>query len=323
MSNVTSEPAPSGSEPGPAKPARAPRFRRVANSGQLMPRDLLFLATVARLGVAQSVHVERVHPDVSAQNLRRRLRVLYDQGYLDRPKRQIAALLDPEGDNHFAYTLTAKGARMLAADGEGRFRDRQVIQLEHALRVSDFMVGMIEACRISEHLEPVLLDELLKGAPEATRNDRQPDSWPVLVSHRGERRQLSIRPDAIFAIQSRKREEGKNRKFFFLEVDRSTMPVVRKELHQTSIVRKLLAYGATFEEGLHGRRYGMSNMRALFVTKTRERADNLIAACQKHARGISPRLFLFIDRPTLLASDGGMFEARWRDGEGEGRSLFA
>jgi hypothetical protein len=321
MEKVMIEPVPP--ERKQVGPARAPRFRRVANSGQLMPRDLLFLKTVAQLGVAQSVHVERVHADVSAQNLRRRLRVLYDQGYLDRPKRQIAALLDPEGDNHFAYTLTAKGAKLLAPDGEGRFRSRQVSQLEHALRVSDFMVGVIEACHRSEHLEPILLDELLRAAPEATRKDRQPDSWPILVAHRGERRQLSVRPDAIFAVQSRKREAGRNRKFYYLEVDRSTMPVVRRELHQTSIVRKFLAYGATFEEGLHERRYGMSNMRALFVTKSRERADNLIAACQKHARGIPPRLFLFIDRPTLLASKGGLFEAQWRDGEGEERSLFA
>ena len=40
-------------------------------------------------------------------------------------------------------------------------------------------------------------------------------------------------------------------KYFFLEADRGTMPVVRTDLRRTSFLRKFLSYTTTYRDKLH------------------------------------------------------------------------
>ena len=63
-------------------------------------------------------------------------------------------------------------------------------------------------------------------------------------------------PDAIFGLHYLHKPEGANRAYFFLEVDRGTMPVVRRSLKETSIYRKLLAYHATAANELQVQHFG-------------------------------------------------------------------
>lgn len=309
---------------------RAPRFARVATPPfQITARDQDILRAVGRYRVLQSTHLDELLAGASAQRLRRRLNLLYHAGYLGRPRSQIASMIDRQGSKSIAYTLTPRGALLLASLDGVTYRpkagDTKLLQLEHALEITDILVALAVACRNSEHLELVAFDELLGLAPEATRSDPTPDRWRVDIKHRGASHKLHIRPDGVIAIRHRElAERGKPAlKFFFIEADRGTMPIARPWLNQTSIVRKFLAYAETFRAGVHQARFGMDNMRVLFVAKNEARVRHMIEAFGEHAAQVaSPRLFLFADRPRLFREGSRLFEHEWLDGEGKGHTLL-
>jgi hypothetical protein len=102
----------------------------------------------------------------------------------------------------------------------------------------------------------------------------------------------------------------------------STMPVVRNTLSQSSIVRKLIGYGATYKGEHHKRVYGLPNFRVLTVVPGRKRIDTIIDAYRQHAASFaSPRLFLFAERAGLL-SGPDFFEYQWLDAAGERHRLL-
>ena len=57
------------------------------------------------------------------------------------------------------------------------------------------------------------------------------------AQHEGQLVDLAVIPDAVFGLDF---SVERKRKYFFLEADRATMPVVRRDLDQTSFVRKLV-----------------------------------------------------------------------------------
>src|SRR5262249_28655313 len=138
-------------------------------------------------------------------------------------------------------------------------------------------------------------DEIMRElAPPATRQSRDPYSWPVTVRPLPGRwqgriaRPLYVRPDLTFALRNLDLPEGQNRKFFFHEADRSTMPVVRLDLTKSSLLRKLVLYGFTFRDELHKKYYGLSHFRVLTVVPTRQRVSTVVAAHQAHTKALVP-----------------------------------
>ncbi len=92
------------------------------------------------------------------------------------------------------------------------------------------------------------------------------------------------------------------------------MPVERKNLSQTSFLRKFLSYADTRKRGLHTKAYGLSNFTVLTIAPTSRRMHNLIDAHQRHTKGaVHPNLFLFADRPRLLRSRD-VFTLPWVNG---------
>jgi hypothetical protein len=129
---------------------------------------------------------------------------------------------------------------------------------------------------------------------------------------------LGIIPDRVFALEFLNPQGVTERAYFFLEADRGTMPVVRKNLTQTSFYRKILAYAATWTRGLHRTLFGFHRFRVLTVTESSERVKSLVEACSKleHGQG----LFLFADRTIL---DGDILASAWQTGRaGESASLL-
>src|SRR5665213_1827652 len=86
-------------------------------------------------------------------------------------------------------------------------------------------------------------------------------------------RKMSFRLDLDWCCR-----EGANRKFFWLESDKGTMPVPRRTLDKTSYLRKLVGYAHTYRHELHAKRYNLPNVRVLTVTPGRQRIGNIIAA---------------------------------------------
>ena len=90
----------------------------------------------------------------------------------------------------------------------------------------------------------------------------------AVIADAGGGRKLPVRPDAFFTIEDARRDEGKNRFPFFLEIDRSTMP-------HAKFKEKIQAYWQYREQGLHAKRWGIKSFRVLTVTLTVARARNL------------------------------------------------
>lgn len=312
---------------------RRPRYRRVdIPNFEITERDVDIIKLVAHHRFIRSTHLTDLLNGSSQQGTLRRLSLLFHAGYLSRPQAQQERYRVGGGSSPMTYCLGNHGIDLLAGqfdfrraaiDWTAKARTAKRGEIEHALEVTDFMVALEAACRRRGNLRVLYLDDILATtAPAETRANPKPYYWPVSV--RWQRKEVTLHPipDKIFGIEALDRPEGRNRKWFFLEADRGTMPAVRLDLTKTSFVRKLLAYGHTYQADLHKRIYGFTNMRVLTVTRGRQRIESLQEAHREHTWDLcSPKVFLFADRVSLLSAEDFLSHA-WADGAGERQGLI-
>ena len=293
---------------------RLPRFKRAPSVApiQLTDRDREIIRLVNRYRFLRSSHIV-VLLDCGSQPILRRLQMLYHHGFLERPLAQID-YYHQGGSRQIVYGLGNKGAQVVKSQkgvssrgprlGE---KNRSVGRMffEHALLVSDTMVALELGCRKMEGVRLLAGDDVpLSGAAPRPH----PFKWKVKVNGRVK---LGIIPDQVFALENEEESPDRSPAMFFLEADRGTMPVVRKNLAQTSFHRKLLAYEATWNQGIHRSQFGFKRFRVLTVTTSAGRVDSLIEACSQLKNGHG--LFLFTDVATLLAH-GNIFTLPWKTG---------
>ena len=277
---------------------RLPRFRRAREVApvELTSRDREILRQVLRHRFLRSSHLVALVSG-SKQHILRRLQLLYHHGYLERPRAQLDYFLQG-GSRTLVYGLGNKGAAVLKRELSLPFhqlkwgalnRDTGRLFLEHALLISDVMVGLEIACRNHEGVN------LLTGAelclPEVARDRREPFRWRVDV---GGRSRCAVVPDQVFGLEV----SGGRRVVYFLEADRATMPVKRENLSQSSFYRKLLAYEATLTQKIHRTRFGFDRFRVLTVTSSPGRVQTLVEAARGLERGRG--LFLFTAAEAFL-----------------------
>lgn len=297
---------------------RLPRFKRAPTVApmQLTERDRKIIRLVRRHRFLRSPQIAALIGG-NPQPLLRRLKLLYHHGYLERPRAQLQ-YYERGGSRSIAYGLGNKGGALLKRELGVAFRElswgeknRAVGRtfLEHALLVSEVLVTLELACRKSGRVR-LCMDEDLP-LPEKARFQ-----WKVSLN--GHVR-LGVIPDRVFALEVMRADGSSDRAFFFLEADRGTMPVTRRNLSQTSLARKLLAYEATWSQGLHRSRFGFHRFRVLTVTASSARVKSLVEACAQLQRGHG--LFLFADR-TVLEHPDILSSPIWRKGRGELTSLL-
>lgn len=257
------------------------------------------------------------------QTVLRRLQLLYHHGYLERPRTQID-YYHQGGNRPIIYGLGNKGATLLkhqaGPTSPGTHwgpKNRAIgrLFLEHALLVSDVMVTLELACRQAGHVRLLTTDKL--PLPTNAEPRPQPFKWNVKVDSQ---LKLGIVPDKVFALDSERQSSDRNPAFFFLEADRGTMPVVRKNLSQSSFYRKLLAYEATWKQEVHRSQLGFHRFRVLTVTTSADRVKSLIDACSQLKSGHG--LFLFTDLETFQ-QHADVLTMPWKTGRpGEATSLL-
>lgn len=275
---------------------RLPRFKRdnQVTPIQLTERDREIIRLVHRYRFLSSLHITALSGN-SSQQLLRRLKLLYHHGYLERPRAQIDYYYRG-GPRHIIYGLGNKGGSLLKRELGGNFRavswgekNRAVgrIYLEHAIFVSDVMVAIELTCRKTNTR---LLTEYNLAPPDKPPSFR----WKVKLK---DGRKLGVIPDRTFALEFPNQTGESQRAYFFLEADRGTMPVTRRNLSQTSFYRKLLAYEATWSQSIHKSKFDFNRFRVLTVTKSAARVKSLVDACVQLERGHG--LFLFADQSIL------------------------
>jgi DNA-binding Lrp family transcriptional regulator len=300
--------------------SRRKRYHRTSDRAlALTERDIDIIAYVARHRFLRSDHVAALVGG-SQQRILRRLRLLFDHGYLDRPTAQLT-YQHMEGNRPMAYGLGNCGADALKSERglpydtiNWTWKNKKVRApfLEHTLAVADCMVPFEVSTRDHDHLRLISDEELIRAAPEQTQRRRNPYKWSVeaKLGESGKRQYLSLVPDAMFGFHFLSGERQGQACFFALEADRGTMPVMRKSLKQTSFYRKLLTYYHAWKQKRHTHAYGWKAFRVLTVTNSPERVETMLEAVNDMTDGRGSNLFYFTDFATLAAN--GALRTIWR-----------
>ena len=284
----------------------------------LTARDLALLAHVARLRFLTSAQLALLDGG-STQGVLRCLRSLFDHGYLDRPKSQLATMHD-EGPRPFVYGLGQKGARALRdygdridsrVDWSEKNKRAGATFLAHTLEIADFMVSLELACRANGRASLVREEQLIAAAPDETRSAREPLRWEAVSVEQGRRERWTVVPDGLFGLTF----PDETAAYFLLELDRGTIPISRSRTDHRSIRRKLKTYYDGWRAQRHLEQFGVKQMRVLTVTSSRERVHNMVGAVRSITEGRGSNFFLFVDRETLAASDP--LGVQWLSGKGE------
>jgi hypothetical protein len=293
--------------------SRLPRFKRDSDIGpmQITERDRAIIRLVHRNRFLRSSHILALL-DGGSQQILRRLQLLYHHGFLERPRSQIE-YYRRGGSRRIVYGLGNKGASLLREELGATFRTlpwgekNAAVRrpfFEHALLVSDIMVALELGCRKRGDVHLLADDDLpLQGGAQTGLF-----KFSVKVENGAK---LGVNPDRVFTLESEGIFPSHSPAFFFLEADRGTMPIVRKNLSQSSFYRKLLAYEATWTQGLHRSRFGFHRFRVLTVTTSEARVQSMVEACSQLRRGHG--LFLFTDQASLQAP-GDIFTLPWKTG---------
>jgi hypothetical protein len=265
------------------KQQRLPRFLRhpeLAGAFQMTPRDVEILRHVAEHRFIRSEWLIELVGG-SRQQVLRRLNLLFHHSYLERPRAQLDYYHEG-GSKSLVYGLASRGAGRLRRDLDMPFhrmdwttRNKRVgrLFLEHTLMVSDFMASLEIECRLHSNLRLRYGHELT--LPAGREKSREPFRWTVDLP--GKRR-VGVVPDKVFAIEV-KSDLGETRSVtFYLEADQGTMPIERRDLRQSCVLRKLKSYEATSLSGLQRKGQGSEYFKVIFVAKSEARRMSIQTA---------------------------------------------
>lgn len=286
----------------------------------LQERDVAIIKEVYKYRFLTSEHIAALAGG-SKQVVLRRLQLLYHTAYLDRPREQIKPYT--QGSSPMVYGLGNKGIDLLVkdfnikkskVDWTSKNREVKTVFLEHTLQIANFMVCLRLACQ--DHGRIQLIE------PKPTDNQGA-FSWKVRIALeiQGKKRDLafSLIPDRVFQLYFPDNPEGKQRAYFFLEVDRSTMPVIRSNFYKTSFFKKMLGYWHSWQEGLFQEHFGFKNARVLTLAKSGARIKSLIEANKEvDGRKKGTKMFLFARENAFTIEDPDkVFAQAWHNGRDE------
>jgi hypothetical protein len=254
----------------PAKSKHLPRYGRVSQPPpmRLTPRDMRILETIhAYDGLLSFSQVRRLFFSGKSQ-AELRLKLLYQNGYLNRPSHTQRLRL-PE----MIYWLDKRGAELVASLEGASIKEyswRQEPrwnQVEHDLAVNDFRINLEQACRDNPNVS------IVTWVPES-------EFWafPDRVEYAYGEGKISrkIRPDGYFLLRAKQ-----HRIRYLLEIDRST------EDNPRFYREKILPGLAYIQSQAYEDRFGHRSGRWLVVTTSERRLGNMLSqARQAKAQGI-------------------------------------
>lgn len=306
---------------------RRPRFRRASEppAFRLTDDDVVIIRQLARHRFLRSSHIAAL-VGRSLDRTNDRLSRLFHAGYIDRPRAQLD-YYPTAGSAPMAYALADRGARLLLerdgidfANVEWSRKNRSAGRpfIEHQLEVVDFYVAL--QCAVSRRRDVLLIhpDEIVASFPDQSFGARNPFTLRAKVSHQGVTHDVGLIPDLVFGL---KFADG-SRRCFMVEIDRGTMPIVRSDIRQTSLERKMRAYLTAHATKQHERQFAWKTFRVLTVTTDEHR----LRSTQEELRTLrvagspGPSLFFFATRSDLCSTDP--VSHVWHDGNGRDALLI-
>ena len=321
---------------------RASRYKRRVTEKSLCftERDFVILHALYKYHLLTTHQLVATHQG-SEQKTRWRLRELFDDGIVERFHTKTDMTIP--GSDPVVYALTDRGADWLSEHrpdierqhkryNENNAR-RTRSSIPHTLMVADTMLTFELACYYAPERTAFLSQqEFLAGAPEVTRNRRTPTHWNTRALIKGEHVPIGNNPDQIFGVLDKRRPEGRNTMYFFLEADRGSETVrpVTSHLDKATIYKKLLGYCHSHAQKMPQAVFGdwMRNFRVLWVIDShakardgRTRIENFIETTQSVTDCRIPDLFLFTTYDAFKAS-GNPLTHTWVNAKGEERRIL-
>lgn len=301
--------------------------------------DVSILLHVYRHRLLDSKCIYELLPTRSAQQLSRRLNLLFRHHYLGRPPRQIELFPPGEGSHHLVYGLDREGVKILkerfgirASPYHWLQKNRELSRtnIAHTAATSRFLTRLEVVVRRSGKARLVHLDEILSDyASEAAKSRPIPERWQVDINWNGYRGREGTRPDRIFGIEYLNLPKSNNRSFFYLELDEGneTIEPTIEERHmqsffrKSSILRKFLVYAFSHLTRAHEAHFGLPvAARVLIVTTSKSRIEAMQETFLRHFRTrplvVSPGLFLFAEQAACESADD-LLAMPWHDAQGK------
>ncbi len=266
------------------------------NHIQLTEYDLTIFKLLYRFRVLNTKQIETLGNFKNSRYLQRRLLALFSAQYIDRPPEQRYIFTNQKGAYPIVSALGSLGVKVLQEKGFNvgsdfiREKNKKIkaLSLEHALYHADFFVELHRQCKTSGIARIIWKDEILAEASTRQSQLKKPFIWDTEIIFRGEPTGSKIEPDDVFGIEFFDLPKSTRCKYFFLEIDSGSMPIVRENVAQSSILRKLYSYAYTHNQKLAKTLFGLSNFRVLFDTSSYMRVANMEKAFQQYIAGDAP-----------------------------------
>jgi hypothetical protein len=269
------------------KQNRLPRYKRaeIAPRMVLTRRDEEIVRWVYELRFATQEQIQQLlFTPTTASSCKRRLTLLYHNGYLDR---RLLPLRSRFGANRAAYCLDKKGKQLLThRTGSGLAQidwrpidnDRELYFLEHLLSTNQVRIcatiGATEQCfDLSWVDERTLKSTAMR---DLVKDPRNPETT------------LAVIPDGYFQLAGEGAPLG-----FAVELDRGTV-------EEKPFKTKIRALGEWKTTGVYRQRFDTDSLRVLFVVSPTPRDSNRVSRIKAwtEAEG-GQSLFWFAELPDL------------------------
>lgn len=256
----------------------------------LRARDFQMLETIGACGGLTALHLTalffppyRYPVSVAHSNCERRLKLLHVHGYVARIEQpQILS----DGRKPFVYTLTKKGAQMLAHSMECELSELQwrVLEgesehfLDHLLLTNNVRTALLSA--IQHHSNEVAIQTWRDDV--TLKRLHSQDRLKIEVGE-GRTETRILVPDGYVLLYAQRMRDFRNpaappgprELHHFLEIDRATETGASTVEHRRTWAKKIKMYLAYYEQ-FYEQRYGTKGLRILTVTTSKKRMENLM-----------------------------------------------
>jgi hypothetical protein len=289
--------------------------KRTGKRIRLTERDLEVFRLLTRYRFLRSTHLHALAGGRSDKRFVERLGDLYHEGgYIDRPKQQWQAInarympaVYELGKAGRSVLVEYSAAQQSGAAPAGRHGRRPSRHYHHELMICDILSSIEIGARADPSLRFISWSEILASPkmPETTRNAARPMAARVPIAHAGfgtgsHRIDRPLVPDALFGLEYTARGT-KQYRFFALEADRNTEPIVRGNLRQSSYLRKILQYREIVARSVYKTLWGLPNLLVLNVTINDRHRRNIMRLVDELTKGKGSTFLLFGTMPSLAS----------------------
>ena len=311
---------------------RRKRFERKPVKGfRETDDDYEVLKSVYHLRLANTDHIHALMPHRSRQKLGRRITTLFDVGWLDKPKAQVALFPETGGSNHHVVALANDGAKVLseklklslpATRWTQRNKELRSTSIPHILDTTEFAVRVVGSARRHEGRVAVeYAHDILGSLKDPPVRKSKPLSFKVPVRWHDRASTRGIEPDDLLRITFESRDQASRN---MIEIDNGTETIEPSEDVQTtesfwrssSILKKYVLYASAFKHRAC-KPFEFDAFRVLMVTKSSSRMSSMQACEAKYLNNgtlrMPPGFVLYTTWEHINEHDGDVLSMPWQN----------